>query len=34
MMTSRLLIFATLSLSFVAKAAFAHNVTAGDAGYV
>ena len=34
MMTSRLLIFAALSLSFVAKAAFAHNVTAGDAGYV
>ena len=34
MMTSRPLIFATLSLSFVAKAAFAHNVTAGDAGYV
>lgn len=34
MKTFRLLIFATLSLSFVAKAAFAHNVTAGDAGYV
>ena len=34
MMTSRLLIFATLSLSFVAKAAFAHNVTARGAGYV
>ena len=34
MKTFRLLIFATLSLSFVAKTAFAHNVTAGDAGYV
>ena len=33
-MNFRLLILATISLSFVAKVAFAHNVTAGDAGYV
>lgn len=30
----RLLILATLSLFFAVEAAFAHNVTAGDAGYV
>lgn len=34
MMTFRLLILATMSLLFAAKVAFAHNVTAGDAGYV
>ena len=34
MMTFRLLILATLSLFLAVEAAFAHNVTAGDAGYV
>ena len=33
-MTFRLLILATLSLFLAVEAAFAHNVTAGDAGYV
>ena len=34
MITFRLLILATLSLFLAVEAAFAHNVTAGDAGYV